>query len=91
MEKATISLSIVAILTLCLPNVAAATTSGPATITHSKIVTDATAQQLTNITITDYPKQVKVGHNFAIKGRLTSGNVGLGNKLVCHSYHNNGT
>jgi len=48
----------------------------------------ATAQQPTSITITDYPKQVKVGQDFDIKGRLTSGNTGLGNKLIYYAQVN---
>ncbi len=86
-----VSLSVLALLTLCLLNVTAASTTNPAAAPHSKIVTDVKAQQPTSITLTDYPKQVKVGQNFDIKGRLTSGNTGLGNKLVYHSYYNNST
>jgi hypothetical protein len=81
-KKVIISLSILTILTLCLLNVAAASTSTSITAPHSKVVADATTLQPTNITITDYPKQVKVGEDFNITGRLTSGNTGLGNKLV---------
>jgi len=85
-----ISLSILALLTLCLLNVAAASTTNPATAPHSKIVTDVKAQQPTSITLTDYPKQVKVNQTFDITGRLTSGNTGLGNKLIYHSIRDNG-
>jgi hypothetical protein len=92
MKTRMISLSILAILTLCLLNVAAASTSDPTTAPHSKKVTDATAQQPTSITITAYPKQVKVGQDFDITGRLTSGNTGLGNKLIYHDFRDdNGT
>ncbi len=42
----------------------------------------ATALQPTQLTITDYPKQVKVGQAAIVKGRLTSIGVGLGDKLI---------
>ena len=54
--------------------------------------TYATAQQPTSITIANYPKQAKVGQDFDVKGRLTSGNTGLGNKLIYHDWKDdNGT
>jgi hypothetical protein len=93
MKMRMISLSILTILTLCLLNVTAASTSTSITVPHSKVVPEATALQPTKITITNYPpKQVKVGQDFDVTGRLTAGNTGLGNKLVYHDYRdNNGT
>jgi hypothetical protein len=47
----------------------------------------ATDQQPTSITITQYPpKQVTHGQDFDIKGQLTSGGTGIGDKLIYHSY-----
>ena len=48
----------------------------------------ATDLQQTKITITSYPKQVKVGEDFLIKGQLTSGGTGLGNKLIYFNEYN---
>ena len=42
----------------------------------------------TNITITNYPKQVTVGKEFNITGTLTSGGTGLGNKVVYYELQN---
>ena len=42
----------------------------------------ATTMQPTQLTITEYPKQVKVGQAATVKGQLTSNGVGLGDKLI---------
>jgi len=63
------ALIIVAVIDMAVAAVAASTTY-------------ATDQQQTKITVTDYPKQVKVGEDFHTKGQLTSGGNGLGNKLI---------
>jgi hypothetical protein len=47
----------------------------------------AQAQLPTSITIGNYPSQVKVNDNIDIKGQLTSGGTGLGNKLVFHDIY----
>jgi hypothetical protein len=63
-----------------------------AVVAAAASTTYATAPQPTKITITNYPKQVKVGQDFDVTGRLTAGNTGLGNKLIYHDWRdNNGT
>ena len=44
--------------------------------------THATDQQPTQITITSYPKQAKVGQAATVIGQLTTGGNGLGGKLI---------
>ena len=70
------SLSI-AILTLCLLNVAAATTSNPASVPHSKIVADAAASQPTTLTFTA-PAQAKINKWVTGSGSLTEGEFQYG-------------
>jgi len=74
------SLSI-AILTLCLLNVAAATTSNPASVPHSKIVADAAASQPTTLTFTA-PAQAKVKESFVTSGSLTAGDKGVSGAII---------
>ncbi|MGB8311327.1 MAG: hypothetical protein WCE81_05635 [Halobacteriota archaeon] len=57
MKTGMIGLSILALLTLCLPNVAAASTSNPTTAPHSEFATDATTQQITTLTFPLLRKQ----------------------------------
>jgi len=76
MKKAIAALVAVVMIAAVIDVTVAAATSTP----HAK------ALPLTSITITDYPKQVKAGQNFDVKGQLTSGGTGLGNKLIYHSY-----
>jgi hypothetical protein len=64
------------LVTVIVLSVMGVTVAAAASISH------ATALQTTSITITDYPKQVKAGQSIAVKGRLTSGGNGLGNKLI---------
>ena len=71
MKKALIFLLIAAILTLSVPNVAAATASKYSTATHSTIVRDATARQPTMITFTA-PAQVTVNKSYVVYGRLAT-------------------
>jgi hypothetical protein len=71
MKKALILLLIAAILTLCVPNVAIATTSKYSAAAHSKIVKDATARQPTIFTLTA-PAQVAVNKSYPVYGRLTT-------------------
>jgi len=71
-------------LALCVLNVGAAPISKPTIAAHGVFITSVKAQQPTSITITDYPKQVKAGVDFDVKGRLTAGNNGVGNALICY-------
>jgi len=71
MKKALIFLLIAAILTLCVPNVAAVTTSKYSTAAHSKIVKDVTARQPTTLTFTA-PAQVTVNKSYPVYGQLTT-------------------
>ena len=81
MKTRMISLSILAILTLCLLNVTAASTSNPTTAPHSKIVTDVKAQQPTTLTFTA-PAQVKVNEWFDVSGSLTAGGTGVSGATI---------
>jgi len=81
MKTRMISLSILAILTLCLLNVAAASTSNPTTAAHSKIVTDATARQPTTLTFTA-PAQARVNTWFDVSGSFTAGGKGVSGAII---------
>jgi hypothetical protein len=81
MKTRMISLSIVAILTLCLLNVVAASTSNPTTAPHSKIVTDVKAQQPTTLTFTA-PAQANVKEWFNVSGSLTAGGKGVSGAII---------
>jgi hypothetical protein len=76
-----ISLSIAAILTLCVLNVAAASTSMPAITAHDAYLKDATAQQPTTIAITA-PTQVKANASAYANGTLTVGDKGISSAAV---------
>ena len=81
MKKAILSLSIIAILTLCLPNVTTASTSNPATAPHSKIVTDVKGQQPTTLTFTvDAQATVNTWYNYS--GSLTAGGTGVSGAVI---------
>jgi hypothetical protein len=89
-ETRIISLSIVAILALCLLNVAAASPTNPATAPHSKIVPGVKAQQPTTLTFTcDAQATVNKWYNFG--GSLTAGGTGVSGALinVQQLYHGN--
>ncbi len=62
---------IIAILTACVPNVAAAPMSAYSTAIHNKVATDAPARQPTTLTFTA-PAQVKVNKSYSVYGRLTT-------------------
>ncbi|MGB8310975.1 MAG: hypothetical protein WCE81_03805 [Halobacteriota archaeon] len=89
MKNAIISLSILAIFTLCVPNVVVASESNPTTALHSKIVTDTKAYQLTTLTFTA-PAQAKVNEWFNYGGSLTAGGKGVGGALIHVQYVWNG-
>jgi len=76
-----ISLSIAALLTLSVLNVAAASTSKPVITTRDAYVKDATAQQPTKIAITA-PAQVKANASVYANGTLTAGDKGIAGALV---------
>ena len=100
MKKELICLLIVAMLMFCLPNVAAAPTRastlsdhGPHTTYRGSMIyprwePDPGSPKLSDpsihLTITTYPKQVKVGQNFSIHGCLVRGNNGIGNAKIRH-------
>jgi len=77
-----ISLLFVAMLTLCVPSVAAVPPVSKFTTTPSgNHITCAMTQQPTDLAITA-PAQVKTNQTFAITGRLTSGTDGISNAQV---------
>jgi len=80
-RKRLICLSIVAIVVFCALNVATATTSKYSTAIHSKIVTDATAQQPTTLTLTA-PANATVDENFDVSGYLTAGGTGVSGRII---------
>lgn len=71
-RKTLICLLIVAILTLCVPNVVAAPTSKYSAVTHSKIVTDAPAKPSPGIIMLSAPERAKVNETFNIHGFFTN-------------------
>jgi len=75
MKTRMISLSILAIVTLCLLNVAAASPTTPTAASHSKIVAGVKATQYT-ITFTA-PTQVEVYQHFDVRGSLTADGTGV--------------
>jgi len=85
MKTRIIGLAILALLTLCLLNVAAASTTNPATAPHSKIVTDVKGQQPTTLTFTS-PAQVKVNESYTVSGSLTSGGTGVSGATINFQY-----
>ena len=82
MKKAVLSSSIIAILTLCLLNFAAASPTNPGTAPHSKIVTDVKAQQPTMPTFSILSKNSSFNDSLAdnIACSMTSPDV---NRLTC--------
>lgn len=58
------------------------------TVAAAASTTYATDQRPTQITITSYPKQVKVGESFNIVGQLSSDGQGLGDKLIYFNFWN---
>jgi len=81
MKTRMISLSVLAILTICLLNVTAASPSNPTTASYTKIVTDVKAQQPTTLTFTA-PAQAKVNEWFNVSGSLTAGGTGVSGALI---------
>ena len=75
MKTRMISLSILALLTLCLLNVAAASPTNPTAAPHSKTVPGVKAQYYT-ITFTA-PIQVETYQHFDVSGRLTADGMGV--------------
>jgi len=78
MKTRMISLSILALLTLCLLNVAAAS---PATTPHSKIVTDVKTVTPTRLMFT-CPTTAQVNQSYAVSGSLTAGGKGVGSAYI---------
>jgi len=76
-----ISLSIIAMLTLCVLNVAAASTSKPTIAARDAYIKDATAQQPTTIAITA-PTQAKANVSVYANGTLTAGGKGIAGAVV---------
>jgi len=81
MKKVLICLSIIAILTLCVSNVAAATTSKYLTSPHSKILTDAPTILPYGIIIVA-PDRAKVNETFDVSGFLTVGDKNISGARV---------
>lgn len=71
MRKQIISLSIIAILSLCTLSVASASTSKTTTVDHHAYARSATAQQPTTLTFT-VPAQVKLFQPYPVSGSLTT-------------------
>ena len=81
MKTRIISLSILALLTICLLNVAVASPSNPEAAPHSKIVTDVKTRTPTTLTFT-CPATAKVNQSYAVGGSLTAGGKGAGGAYV---------
>jgi len=81
MKTRMISLSILALLTICLLTVAAASPSNPAAAPHSKIVTGIKTQQQTTLTLTA-PTRAKLGESFSYGVSLTAGGTGVGGAII---------
>lgn len=80
-ETRMISLTVLALLTLCLLNVAAASTSNPATAPHSKIATDVKTRTPTTLTFT-CPTTAQVNQSYAVSGSFTVGSKGVGGAYI---------
>ena len=76
MKVKMVSFMTLAILTLCLLNVASASMSNLTTAPYCKIVTDVKAQQPTTITLTA-PQQATVNEWFSYSVSLTAGGTGV--------------
>ena len=81
MKTRMISLSILTLLTLCLLNVAAASTSNPATAPHSKIVTGVKTMTPTRLTF-NCPTTAQVNQSYAVSGFFTVGGKGVGGAYI---------
>lgn len=68
-------------LTLCVFNVAAASTSKPTIAARDAYIKDATAQQPTTIAITA-PTQVKVNVSIYVNGTLMAGDKGIAGAVI---------
>lgn len=94
MRKGVISLSLIAIVTLCAFNVAAASVSKPATAAYGNNIASTRTQQPTTLTPTTLtltaPANVKLNQNFQISGYLTtaSGNGIAGAVVDEQAYYN---
>ncbi len=85
MKKKIISLSIIALLSICVFNsVAAAPVSKQTTDVHYAHTTYVKSDRSIQITITSYPQQVDVGKNFDVRGVLSENGKGIGNAQVDH-------
>ncbi|HXY87132.1 MAG TPA: hypothetical protein VEG44_01690 [Candidatus Acidoferrales bacterium] len=78
MKTRMISLSILALLTICVLNVAAASS---ATAPHSKIVTDAKTVTPTRLMFA-CPTTAQVNQSYAVSGSLTIGGKGVGGAYI---------
>ncbi len=89
MRKGVMSLSLIAIVTLCALNVAAASVSKPATAAYGNDITSARAAQSTTLTLTS-PTNVKVNQGFNVSGYLTtaSGSGIAGAVVDVQTYYN---
>ena len=89
MRKEVMSLSLIAIVTLCAFNVAAASVSKPATAAYSNDITSARAAQSTTLTLTS-PTHVQVNQGFNVSGYLTtaSGSGIAGAVVDVQTYYN---
>jgi hypothetical protein len=92
MRKGVMSLSLIAIVTLCALNVAAASVSKPAIAAYGNDITSARAAQATTTLTFTAPANVKLNQNFNISGYLTSasGN-GIAGAVVDEQTYYNGT
>ena len=85
------SLSLIAAVTLCAFNVAAASVSKPATTAIGSDITGARAAQSTTLTFTA-PANVKLNQSFQISGSLTSASgTGIAGAVVDEEQYYNGT
>jgi len=79
MKKAILTLSIIALLTICVfNNVAAAPVSKQTTNVHAARI------YMREITITSYPQQVYVDQYFNVRGFLSADDKGIGNARITH-------
>ena len=91
MREGMMSLSLIAVVTLCAFSVAAASVSKPATTAIGSDITGARAAQSTTLTFTA-PANVKLNQNFQISGSLTSASgTGIPGAVVDEQTYYNGT
>jgi len=74
MIKEVVMLSLLAVVSLCVLNIAAA----------SSIANPYSVDPSIHLTVDSYPKQVNVGQNFDIHGFLKRGDMGMGNVEIHH-------